>query len=90
MRNPTISSDLFLSLINPHDDTLHNEKCRANIGRCYGTNQGQAHDSRLGKRNRKMAFFKSLNTLRIPLGLVVHKVYSDAVSICNLNRTKKH
>ena len=35
MRNPTISSDLFLSLINPNDDTLRHEKCRANIGRCY-------------------------------------------------------
>jgi hypothetical protein len=33
MRNPTISSDLFLALINPHYDNLPNEKCRANIGR---------------------------------------------------------
>jgi len=34
MRNSTISSDLFLPLINPHDDTLRHEKCRANIGGC--------------------------------------------------------
>jgi len=46
--------------------------------------QGQAHDSRLDRRNRKMAFFNSLNTRKIPLGLVVHKGYSYAVSIAGL------
>ena len=85
MRNPTISSDLFLSLINPHDDTLRHEKCRANMDADRVPDQGQAHDSGR-KRNRKMAFFKSLNTLRIPLGLVVHKGYSYAVSQISYGR----